>query len=37
MFTNERGVQTERWYHEAGCHRWVTARRDTSVDRFVDG
>jgi heterotetrameric sarcosine oxidase delta subunit len=35
MFTNERGVQTERWFHDAGCHRWVTARRDTSVDRFV--
>jgi sarcosine oxidase subunit delta len=36
MFTNVAGVQTERWFHEAGCHRWHTARRDTSVDRFVD-
>ncbi|MBI5087822.1 MAG: sarcosine oxidase subunit delta [Actinobacteria bacterium] len=37
MFTNERGAQVERWFHDAGCHRWLTATRDTSVDRFVDG
>jgi heterotetrameric sarcosine oxidase delta subunit len=37
MFTNVDGVQIERWFHEAGCHRWHTARRDTTVDRFVDG
>ena len=24
------------WFHEAGCHRWHTARRDTTLDRFVD-
>lgn len=35
MFSNVEGVQLERWFHEAGCHRWLTARRDTSVDRFV--
>ena len=36
MFTNVEGVQVERWFHDGGCHRWLTARRDTSVDRFVD-
>lgn len=37
MFTNVDGVQIERWFHEAGCHRWHTARRDTGLDRFVEG
>ena len=36
MFTNVDGVQIERWFHEAGCHRWHTARRDTTLDRFVE-
>jgi heterotetrameric sarcosine oxidase delta subunit len=36
MFTNVEGVQTERWFHDGGCHRWLTARRDTAIDRFVD-
>jgi len=36
MFNNVAGVQTERWYHDAGCHRWLTATRDTSIDRFVE-
>ena len=36
MFTNANGVQIERWFHDAGCHRWLTANRDTSIDRFVD-
>ncbi len=35
MFTNAAGVQNERWFHDAGCHRWLTATRDTSIDRFV--
>jgi sarcosine oxidase delta subunit len=30
-------LQIERWFHEAGCHRWHTARRDTTIDRVVDG
>lgn len=37
MFTNADGPQVERWFHDAGCHRWSTHRRDTRVDRFVDG
>jgi sarcosine oxidase, subunit delta len=36
MFTNTAGVQTERWFHDAGCHRWLTATRDTRIDRFID-
>ena len=36
MFTNVDGVEVERWFHEAGCHRWHTARRDTTLDRFVE-
>ena len=37
MYDNVRGVATERWFHEAGCRRWHTARRDTATDRFVVG
>ena len=37
MFTNADGPQTERWYHDAGFHRWGTIRRDTHTDRVVDG
>ena len=33
---NNCGVQHERWFHHAGCRRWHTARRDTTVDRLVD-
>jgi heterotetrameric sarcosine oxidase delta subunit len=35
MYDNVAGVATERWFHEAGCRRWHTARRDTRTDRFV--
>jgi len=27
--TNAAGPQTERWFHFAGCRRWVTLERDT--------
>jgi heterotetrameric sarcosine oxidase delta subunit len=36
MFNNTKGAQDERWFHEAGCHRWTTVRRDTVLDRVVD-
>jgi heterotetrameric sarcosine oxidase delta subunit len=36
MFNNVDGEQTERWFHEAGCHRWLTVVRDTHVDRIVE-
>jgi len=26
---NAAGPQAERWYHEAGCKRWLTLTRDT--------
>lgn len=26
---NVAGMQTERWFHHAGCRRWLTAQRDT--------
>ncbi len=36
VFENPAGVTTERWFHAAGCRRWLTVRRDTSVDRVVE-
>ena len=27
---------TERWFHAAGCRRWLTVRRDTSIDAVVE-
>jgi heterotetrameric sarcosine oxidase delta subunit len=32
MFGNPDGLTTERWFHLAGCRRWTTVRRDTSID-----
>ena len=29
---NVAGLQSERWYHYAGCRRWLTAQRDTSTN-----
>ena len=34
--TNAAGVQVERWFHHAGCRRWLTARRDTLTNGFHD-
>jgi heterotetrameric sarcosine oxidase delta subunit len=36
MFDNVAGIATERWFHDSGCRRWHTAKRDTVKDRFVD-
>ena len=36
VFENPAGIATERWFHAAGCRRWLTVRRDTSVDRVVE-
>ena len=33
---NTAGVQHERWYHSAGCRRWLTVRRDTSDNTIVE-
>jgi len=35
MQSNVAGVTTERWFHAAGCRRWLTLRRDTRTDRVV--
>ncbi len=32
MSDNIEGVTTERWFHSAGCRRWLTLRRDTTTD-----
>jgi heterotetrameric sarcosine oxidase delta subunit len=36
VFENPAGIATERWFHAAGCRRWLTVRRDTSVDHVVE-
>jgi sarcosine oxidase subunit delta len=33
---NAFGVQTERWFHFAGCRRWLTACRDTFTHAVND-
>jgi sarcosine oxidase delta subunit len=35
MHDNLEGITTERWFHAAGCRRWLTLRRDTRTDRVV--
>jgi sarcosine oxidase subunit delta len=32
--TNRSGVQGERWFHHAGCRRWLIAERDTRTNEF---
>lgn len=32
MLDNVEGVTMERWFHAAGCRRWMTVRRDTARD-----
>jgi len=32
MRNNPAGLTTERWFHVAGCRRWLTVRRDTTSD-----
>ena len=36
MFDNLAGPTVERWFHEAGCRRWQTVRRDTVSDTITD-
>lgn len=33
---NAAGRQRERWFHHAGCRRWLTATRDTLTNEFHD-
>lgn len=32
---NLAGPQAERWFHAAGCRRWLTLVRDTRTNTFV--
>jgi sarcosine oxidase subunit delta len=32
MRTNPEGPNTERWFHAAGCRRWLSVTRDTRTD-----
>ena len=32
IFDNPSGETTERWFHAAGCRRWLTVARDTRFD-----
>jgi len=32
--TNAAGVQVERWFHHAGCRRWLEIKRDTLTNDF---
>jgi heterotetrameric sarcosine oxidase delta subunit len=36
MRTNTEGIVIEAWFHEAGCRRWVTVRRDTRTDEVLE-
>lgn len=33
---NVAGPQVERWFHYAGCRRWLTAIRDTRTNDFLE-
>ncbi|HEY3165079.1 MAG TPA: sarcosine oxidase subunit delta [Candidatus Limnocylindrales bacterium] len=36
IFENPAGPTTERWFHTAGCRRWLTVRRDTLTDHVLE-
>ena len=31
---NVAGLQAERWFHYAGCRRWLTLERDTTTNEI---
>jgi heterotetrameric sarcosine oxidase delta subunit len=33
--SNPEGEVVERWFHEYGCRRWFTVRRDTRTDSIL--
>ena len=35
MHENPEGAVEERWFHAAGCRRWLTLRRDTRTDETL--
>jgi len=36
MHDNLEGLVEERWFHAAGCRRWLTVFRDTRTDAVAD-
>jgi sarcosine oxidase, subunit delta len=36
FFDNVKGSSTERWFHHAGCRRWLTLQRDTTNDHILE-
>ena len=36
ILENPEGVTTERWFHAAGCRRWLTVGRDTAIDTVLE-
>ena len=36
MHSNTAGMVTERWFHSAGCRRWITVTRDTRANQIDD-
>ncbi|HEY8168650.1 MAG TPA: sarcosine oxidase subunit delta [Candidatus Limnocylindrales bacterium] len=36
LIDNPDGPTTERWFHAFGCRRWLTVRRDTSIDLVLE-
>ena len=36
MHTNTEGVVTERWFHTAGCRRWITVQRETRTNEIKE-
>jgi heterotetrameric sarcosine oxidase delta subunit len=35
MHDNPNGLTSERWFHAAGCRRWLKIRRNTSLNGVV--
>jgi sarcosine oxidase subunit delta len=35
MRDNAAGPQRERWFHFAGCRRWLTIERDTRTNEIA--
>jgi heterotetrameric sarcosine oxidase delta subunit len=35
MHTNAEGIVTERWFHSAGCRRWMTVTRDSRTNEIL--
>jgi sarcosine oxidase subunit delta len=33
---NPAGLHREHWYHQAGCHAWLTVTRNVSTHEIID-